>query len=159
MILKKICGYLILFLHEIIPFYIVYLLLFSENIIALNILLFMLIITLYQWYIFNKCMIYPIIDWFLDRNAKELEGVNKEDYYEFLFFGTNVKTLKLIIHSAHVYINFILILCGFIKLNYLYQKKIKNIKGKNMDSFSISKLRKKSRTGSRFIAKKIKKDN
>lgn len=51
-------------------------------------------ITLYQWYIFNKCMVYPIIDWFLDRHAKELENENREDYYEFLFFGTSIKTSK-----------------------------------------------------------------
>lgn len=147
MIIKKICGYLILFLHEIIPFLIVYLLLFSENIIALNILLFILLITLYQWYIFNKCMIYPIIDWFLDRRAKELE--DEEDYYEFLFFGSKIKTLKLIIHSAHVYINFILILCGFIKLNYVYQKRIKKIKKKNVKKKNKSKKYNKSKNNKR----------
>jgi len=146
MILKKICGYLILFLHEIIPFYIVYLLLFSENIIMLNILLFMLVITLYQWYIFNKCMIYPIIDWFLDRHAKELENENKEDYYEFLFFYTKIKTSKIIIYSAHVYINFILILCGFIKLNYVYQQQIGKIKRKNIKKkHKNKKIRKKKK--------------
>ena len=153
MIIKKICGYLILFLHEIIPFFIVYLLLFSENIIVLNILLFILLITLYQWYIFNKCMIYPIIDWFLDRRAKELE--DEEDYYEFLFFGSKIKTLKIIIYSAHVYINFILILCGFIKLNYVYQERIKrkNLK-KSLKKNNKSKRNKKVRKSNKNKIKK-----
>jgi hypothetical protein len=104
-------------------------------------------------------MIYPIIDWFLDRHAKELEGVNKEDYYEFLFFGSKIKTLKLIIHSAHVYINFILILCGFIKLNYIYQERIKKVKEKNVKKKNKSKKYNKSTKNKRKDKNKIKKKN
>lgn len=122
--MNKIIGYLIYALHEILPVVIILLLIFSNNIIIINIILILLILTLYQWYIFNECMIYPIIDHLI---GNKVNNNIHESYYEFTFFGKNIKVFKSIYCSFHAYINFIIIILCIIKINYLYTQKNKKL--------------------------------
>jgi hypothetical protein len=119
--IKKIFGYIILLLHEILPIIAITLLIVSNNIIIINIILILLLLTLYQWYIFNDCLIYPISDWFIGKSINN-EINTLEDYYLFSFFGKRLKILKVITNSYHLYINFILIFFAIFKLNYAYYK-------------------------------------
>jgi hypothetical protein len=123
--IKNILGYIILLLHELLPIITILLLLFSNNIIIINVILILLILTLYQWYIFNDCLAYPLIDWLFDKN---INNNILHEYYTINFCGKNIKILKVILCSFHLYVNFILVFISIIKINYIYYKKIKKIK-------------------------------
>jgi hypothetical protein len=122
--IKKIIGYIIYIFHLILQVIIIYLLFFSNNIIILNIILILLIATIIQWHIFNTCILRAVESHFLSNKSQNFNiSINK--YSEFIFFDHKIIVFDHIYKSPYIYIFFILILISIIKINYLYNKKLK----------------------------------
>ena len=125
---KNILGYFLYILHEILPIIIIIILIISKNILLINFILLFLLLVLYQWYIFNTCLVNPIINWCFENNNKYSNLSTLQDYYEFDFFNSKIRIFRIIFSTFHLLLNFILIILCIVKINYLYNEKIKDYK-------------------------------
>jgi len=130
MSLKSIFGYIFIICHHLlIPIFYLYLLFFNYSFILNLFSVIALFIVIFLWYIFNDCILLPLENYFINKKIKKTFFDNKR---ELIFKIMDVKFIifESVIYSPYTYTYLILILIGFFKLYYIYNKDINNCKKK-----------------------------
>jgi hypothetical protein len=120
-----IIGYLIKFIHYILAtFIIIYILLYSKNFILNIFMLFLLIMTVYLWYIINCCIVILFENYILDEEKYDMNKRLLKNYSKIKIFDTEVIIFDYVKKSSQTYLILIFIILYLFKIIYLYNIKI-----------------------------------
>ena len=123
-LIKNIIGYLIKFIHYIlVTFLITYILLFSKNFIFNMFMLFLLIMTIYSWYIINCCIVILFENYILDEEKYDMNKRLLTNHSRIKIFDTEVIIFDYVKNSSQTYLVFVYIILYFLKIIYLYRYK------------------------------------
>ena len=120
-IINIIIGNLIKFIHYFFAtFMITYILFFSKNCMLNIFVLFLLVITIYLWYIINCCIVILFENYILDEEKYDMNKRLLTDYSKIKIFDTEVIIFDYVKNSSQTYLIFIYIILYFLKIIYLY---------------------------------------
>ena len=120
-IINFIIGYLIKFIHYILAtFIITYVLIFSKNFMLNMFILFLLIMTVYLWYIINCCIVILFENYILDEEKYDMNKRLLINHSKIKIFDTEVIIFDYVKKSSQTYLVFIYIILYFLKIIYLY---------------------------------------
>ena len=131
-LIKNIIGYSIKFIHYfLITIMITYILIFSKNFMLNMFMLFLLIMTVYSWYIINCCIVILFENYILDEKKYDMNKRLLINNSKIKIFDTEVIIFDYVKKSSQTYLVFIYIILYFLKIIYLYNISKNTLPNKN----------------------------
>jgi len=100
---------------------IIYVLIFSKNFMLNMFMLFLLVMTVYSWYIINCCIVILFENYILNEKKYDMNKRLLINHSKIKIFDTEVIIFDYVKKSSQTYLVFIFIILYLLKIIYLYK--------------------------------------
>ncbi len=115
---KKLLGYIIFILHNLIYVFVIYITFFSNKFKLLLFVLIFVLIIIGGWVLFGDCLLSPLENYLLEKNITYENGKEKS-MISYIFEKLNIVN-KDYIFNFFIYLQSFLVIIVLIKINILY---------------------------------------